>query len=183
VRIGSASRNAYTRLRGALHDLGFDLRRSTIERTLKERGIEPAPIRGKTMPWKVFLQAHWGEIAAADVFSVEVLTAGGLVRYLALFVIDLKTRHVHVAGISCHPSGVWMAQIAKNLTDGRSDVTRVTSDADSEFVMTAPRASASIPRSGRRTRSSVLDNPRWIGETPLAASSRHSFVAHVARHQ
>lgn len=39
----------YTRLRGAMASLGFELGRSTIERILKENGIEPAPRRGKTM--------------------------------------------------------------------------------------------------------------------------------------
>ncbi|MDP9033596.1 MAG: integrase core domain-containing protein, partial [Myxococcota bacterium] len=107
----------YTRLRGALKNVGLELGRSTIARILKEQGIEPAPIRGKTMPWKTFLKAHWGAIAAADFFSVEVLTVGGLVRYLVLFVIDLKTRRVHVAGITCRVDGEWMAQIARNLTD------------------------------------------------------------------
>jgi putative transposase len=107
----------YTRLRGALRHVGHDLGRSTIQRFLKERGIEPAPVRGKTMPWKTFLKAHWGAIAAADFFSVEVLTLGGFVRYLVLFVIDLKTRRVHIAGISCTAHGAWMAQIAPNLTD------------------------------------------------------------------
>jgi putative transposase len=75
----------YTRLRGALKNLGLDLGRSTIARILKEHGIEPAPLRGKTMPWKTFLKAHWGATAAADFFSVEVLTVGGFVRYLVLF--------------------------------------------------------------------------------------------------
>jgi transposase len=107
----------YTRLRGALRNLGCDLGRSTIQRILNEYGIEPAPPRGKTMPWKTFLKAHWGAIAAADFFSVEVLTRGGLVRYLVLFVIDLKTRHVHIAGVTCRADGDWMAQIARNLTD------------------------------------------------------------------
>ena len=69
------------------------------------------------MPWKTFLKAHWGAIAAADFFSVEVLTREGLVRYLVLFVIDLKTRRVHVAGITPQPDGAWMAQVARNLTD------------------------------------------------------------------
>jgi putative transposase len=82
----------YTRLRGALENLGLHLGRSTIQRRLKEHGIEPAPLRGKTMSWKTFLKAHWGAIAAADFFSVEVLTLGGLVRYLVLFVMDVKTR-------------------------------------------------------------------------------------------
>jgi len=107
----------YTRLRGALENLGFDLGRSTIQRILTEHGIEPAPLRGRTMPWKTFLKAHWGAIAAADFFSVEVLTRGGFVRYLVLFVIDLKTRRVQIAGVTCAADGAWMAQIARNLTD------------------------------------------------------------------
>jgi putative transposase len=107
----------YTRLRGALENLGFDLGRSTIQRILTEHGIEPAPLRGKTMPWRTFLKAHGGAIAAADFFSVEVLTRGGLVRYLVLFVIDLKTRRVHVAGVTSQADGAWMAQVARNLTD------------------------------------------------------------------
>jgi transposase InsO family protein len=107
----------YTRLRGALKNLGLDLGRSTIARILKEQGIEPAPLRGKTMPWKTFLKAHWGAIAAADFFSVEVLRVGGFVRYLVLFVIELKTRRVHVSSIACQADGEWMAQIARNLTD------------------------------------------------------------------
>ena len=50
----------YTRLRGALENVGLPLGRSTIQRILKAHGIEPAPIRGRTMPWKTFLKAHWG---------------------------------------------------------------------------------------------------------------------------
>jgi putative transposase len=107
----------YTRLRGALKNLGSGLGGSTVQRILKEHGIEPAPLRGKTMPWKTFLKAHWGAIAAADFFSVEVLTRGGLVRYLVLFVIDLKTRRVHIAGVTAQADGTWMAQITRNLTD------------------------------------------------------------------
>jgi transposase InsO family protein len=87
-------------LRGALDNLGLVIGRSTIQRVLKAHGIEPAPLRGRTMPWNTFLKAHWGAIAAADFFSVEVLTVGGLVRYLVLFVIDLKTRRVHITGIA-----------------------------------------------------------------------------------
>jgi putative transposase len=114
----------YTRLRGALRNLGSDLGRSTIQRILKEHGIEPAPVRGKTMPWKTFLKAHWDAIAAADFFSVEVLTRGGLVRYLVLFVIDLKTRRVHIAGVTYRADGGWMAQIARNLTDAAAGALR-----------------------------------------------------------
>ena len=55
------------------------------------------------MPWETFLKAHWGAIAAADFFSLEIITRAGLVRYFVLFVIDLKTRRVEVAGIIQQP--------------------------------------------------------------------------------
>jgi transposase InsO family protein len=69
------------------------------------------------MSWETFLKAHWGAIAATDFFSVEVLTRAGLVRYFVLFIIDLKTRRVEIAGIAQQPDGEWMKQIARNLTD------------------------------------------------------------------
>ena len=69
------------------------------------------------MGWDTFLKAHWGAIAAADFFSLEIITRAGLVRYFVLFVIDLKTRRVEIAGIVQQPNGVWMKQIARNLTD------------------------------------------------------------------
>ncbi len=69
------------------------------------------------MSWETFLKAHWGAIAATDFFSVEVITRSGLVRYFVLFVIDLKTRTVEIAGILPRPDGEWMKQIARNLTD------------------------------------------------------------------
>ncbi len=40
-----------------------------------------------------------------------------MVRYFVLFVIDLKTRRVEIAGIVPGPNGEWMSQIARNLTD------------------------------------------------------------------
>jgi transposase InsO family protein len=42
-------------------------------------------------------------LAAADFFSVEVLTWRGLVRYVVFFVIKLKTRTVEIAGITPQP--------------------------------------------------------------------------------
>jgi transposase InsO family protein len=69
------------------------------------------------MSWATFLKAHWGAIAATDFFSVEVLTRTGLVRYFVLFIIDLQTRRIEIAGIAQQPDGEWMKQIARNLTD------------------------------------------------------------------
>ncbi|HEY0483875.1 MAG TPA: hypothetical protein VGD37_40425 [Kofleriaceae bacterium] len=106
----------YTRIRGALRNLGHELGRNTIKRILLEYGLDPAPKRGKTMPWKTFLKAHFGVIAATDFFTVEVLTLGGLVRYV-WFVIDLESRRVHIAGLIRHPHDAGIQQVARNLTD------------------------------------------------------------------
>jgi transposase InsO family protein len=105
----------YTRIRGALYNVGHEIGRNTIKRILLENGFDP--IRRKGMSWETFLKAHWGAIAATDFFSVEVLTRSGLIRYFVLFVIDLKSRRVEIAGIIQQPEKEWMKQIARNLTD------------------------------------------------------------------
>ena len=107
----------YTRLRGALKNLGHEFGRNTIKRLLAEHGIAPAPERGKSMSWSTFLKAHWGAIAATDLFTVEVVNPFGLVRYHVLFVIDIATRCVCIGGITSDPNGEWMKQVARNLTD------------------------------------------------------------------
>ena len=105
----------YTRIRGALFNLGHEIGRNTIKRILLENGFDPVLKKG--MSCETFLKAHWGAIAATDFFSVEVITRSGLVRYFVLFVIDLETRRVEIAGILPQPNGDWMSQIARNLTD------------------------------------------------------------------
>jgi transposase InsO family protein len=114
----------YTRIRGALANLGYEVGRTTIKRILNEYDVEPAPERGKRTPWRTFLKAHWGAIAAMDFFSVEAVTITGLVRYFVRIVIDLETRRVTVAGIVHQPEGRWMAQVARNLTDVTSGFLR-----------------------------------------------------------
>ena len=107
----------YTRIRGALFDLGHEVGRNTIKRILAEHGVDPAPERGKRTSWSTFLKAHWEGLAAADFFTVEVMTLLGLARYSVLFVIRLKTRRVEFAGIAEARDGRWMMQVGRNLTD------------------------------------------------------------------
>ena len=47
-----------------------------------------------------------------------MLSLTGLVRYSILFVIDIETRRVHIAGLVRQAHGAWMKQVGRNLTDG-----------------------------------------------------------------
>jgi putative transposase len=49
----------YTRIQGAMANLGHKLGLGTIRSILKDYGMDPAPERAKGMPWSVFLKAHW----------------------------------------------------------------------------------------------------------------------------
>src|SRR5258705_10963673 len=66
----------YTRIQGALKNVGHRVGRSTIRRILKAAGVPPVP---RPTSWQTFLNAHWGSIAAADFFTTEVWTWQGLV--------------------------------------------------------------------------------------------------------
>ncbi len=96
----------YTRICGGLKALRHEVARNTVKAILKDHGIEPAPDRSANMPWKTFLAAHWDTLAAADFFTVEVLTLRGLVRYVVFFVMQLKSRRVAIAGIAQQPTKV-----------------------------------------------------------------------------
>ena len=105
----------YARIQGALRHLDHRAARSTIAKVLKEHGIHPSPDR--PMSWRTFVRSHAHLIAAADFFTTEVWTARGLVTYFTLFVIDVATRRVYIAGTTTNPTSSWMEQIARNLTD------------------------------------------------------------------
>ena len=107
----------YTRIRGALANLGHILARNTVKRILRGHGIEPAPERRRRTRWKTFLRAHWDVVAAADLFTVEVLTLTGLKRYFVFFVIQLQSRRVEIVGVHPQPDGLWTEQLGRNLTD------------------------------------------------------------------
>jgi hypothetical protein len=57
---------------------------------------------------------------------VEVMTLTGPVRYSVLVVVDLKTRHVEVAGIVLEAYEQWMIQVLRNVTDAVACSTTTT---------------------------------------------------------
>ena len=106
----------YRRIQGALSNLGHLLAFKTIANILKEHGIEPAPERSRKTTWKEFLTRHWEQIVASDFFTIEAWTPTGLKRFMVLFFMELSTRRVEIGGIASKANGLWMAQIARNVT-------------------------------------------------------------------
>ncbi len=78
----------YTRIMGALENLGHVVGRTTIANVLKDNGIVPAPERGKRTKWRDFLSTHWDLFAATDFFSVEVWTSRGLTTFYVCFSLN-----------------------------------------------------------------------------------------------
>jgi putative transposase len=118
VRMATENRAwGYRRIQGAWSNLGHRVARGTVANILKKHGIEPAPERSRKTTWKEFLSRHWELIVAADFFTAEVWTRRGLQRFVVLFLIDLSTRRVKVAGIASQANGFWMSQIARDLSD------------------------------------------------------------------
>jgi transposase InsO family protein len=187
----------YARIQGALKHLDHRVARSTIAKVLKEHGIKPSPDR--PMSWRTFVRSHAHMIAAADFFTTEVWTASGLVRYFTLFVIDVATRRVHIAGITTNPTSAWMEQIARNLTDcyegfltGRRFLVidrdaifsprfkSILRDTGIEILLTAyqaPNMNAYAERFVRSIKSECLDQMIFLGRESLVRA-----IAEYAAH-
>ena len=187
----------YTRIQGALKNWGHDVARSTVATVLKHNGIAPAPDRPSS--WRTFLRAHWGAIAGADLFTSEVWTPRGLITYYTLFVIDLRSRRVHVAGSIPPPDAGFIAQAARRLTDAvegflaghrvllcdrdakwTQGFRRIVEGAGVRIVWTpvqAPNANAYAERFGRSIRAEWLDRLILFGERRLLRAL-DEFVAH-----
>jgi putative transposase len=187
----------YTRIQGALKNVGHRVGRSTIARMMKAAGMPPVPERPTS--WQTFLRAHWGAIAGADFFTTEVWTWRGLVTYYTVFVIDLASRRVQVLGSTPHPDELFMRQVSRTLStaeDGRlrdhrvlicdrdgkwsGGVRQLLADAGIRTVCTpvrAPNANAHAERFVRSIKDECLDRIIPIGERHFRRALTE-FVAH-----
>ena len=93
----------------ALKNLGHRVARSTIANILKTEGIPPG--RERPMAWRTFLRAHWPAL------MTEVWTVRGLVTYYTVFVIELQSRRVHVAGSTPFPDEAFVLQGMRGLSN------------------------------------------------------------------
>lgn len=106
----------YDRIVGALANLGHRVSDQAVGNILRRYGIAPAPKRSQKTTWKEFISAHMAVMSGIDFFAVEVLTWRGLATYYVLFLIQLETRRVTLAGITRHPTAEWMLQMSRNAT-------------------------------------------------------------------
>ncbi len=203
VRMAEENRDwGYRRILGALSNLGHRIGRGTVANILKKHGIEPAPDRSRKTTWKEFLSRHWELIVAADFFTVEVWTRNGLRRFMVLFLIELSTRKVEIAGIAPTANGLWMSQIGRNLTDPVDGILKgkryLIHDRDplftAEFLKMlaatgvtsvqlpphSPNLNAQAERFVRSIKESCLERMIWFGEGALRKGVQE-FVAHYHR--
>ena len=105
----------YTRIQGALKNVGHRVARSTIAAILKAEGIPPSGERPTT--WRTFLRAHWPALVATDFFTTEVWTARGFVTYYTVFVLELPSRRVHVAGSTRYPDEAFLMHAIRGVAN------------------------------------------------------------------
>jgi transposase InsO family protein len=175
VRLGKENRSwGCVRIQGELKKLGIRLSATSIRRVLRRHRLGPAPRRG--LSWSEFLRAQAAGILATDFLTVDTVF---LKRLYVLFVIELGSRKVHLLGVTKHPTGAWVTQVARNLVSDLAEQDRpfkfLIRDRDTKFTASfdevfgsegvriiqtpvrAPQANAYAERWVRTVRSECLD--------------------------
>ena len=188
VRLASENRAwGVVRIQGELRRLGHRIGAGTIRKVLRGRRIPPPAARDDR--WRAFLRAHAQSILAIDLLHVDC--AFSLTRLYAAFVIEHRTRRVHLLGVTRYPVGPWLTQLARDLTADLDQAghrfTHLIRDRDGKFTSAfdtvftaagidvlltapqAPRMNAYAERFVRTVRAECTDRMLIIGERHLRA--------------
>jgi transposase InsO family protein len=195
IRLGRENRSwGCVRIQGELRKLGIRVSASSIRRVLRRHGLGPGPRSGPT--WSEFLRVQAGGVLAMDFFTVDTVSFNQL---YVLFVIELSTREVHILGVTNHPTGAYVTQLARNLMSDLEDRTRsikfLIRDRDTKFTASfdevfvsegirviktpvrSPRANAYAERWVRTVRTECLDWVLILGRRHLDGILRQ-YVRH-----
>ena len=190
----------YQRIAGELRGLGIDVSATTVRTILRQAGLGPAGQRAG-LSWRAFLRTQAKNMLAVDFFTVETVL---LQRLYVLFLIEIDSRRVYLAGCTANPTGAWVTQQARQfawtLAERSSPLRFLIRDRDSKFTrdfdtvftsegieiirtpVRAPKANAISERLVRTVRSECLD---WL----LIVNRRHLervlrvFVDHDNSHR
>jgi putative transposase len=190
----------YRRIHGELAGLGYQIGASTIWKILHDAGFDPSTRRAGPS-WAEFLRAQAHGMLACDLFHLDTIT---LHRLYAFFVIEHARRRVHILGVTAHPTGAWLTQLARNLSMDLDDAGQrfrfLIRDRDAKFTaafnavftanhmqiikspVRAPRANAIAERFVGTIRRELLDHI-LITNRQHAMTALETFEQHYNDHR